>query len=64
MAVVVEGSAIAETVVVGFQEEEEVDVEDFPTETTGFRVEEVETSVVVAAVAVGKVKQDGACKCS
>ena len=50
--VVVEGLVIVEVVEVGFQEEEEVDVGDFPTET-GFRVEEVETSVV-AAVAVGK----------
>lgn len=52
-AVVVVDLAIAETVVVGFREEEEVAVEDFLTEeTTGFRVGEVETSAVVA---VGKV---------
>lgn len=45
VVVVVEDLVIAETVVVGFQEEEEVAVEDFPIEeTTGFRailVEEV-----------------------
>lgn len=46
-----------DTVVVGFQEDEEVVVEGFLIEETVFRVEEVETS----AVAATNGKEGGVC---
>lgn len=57
--VVAVDSVIAEMVVVGFQEEEEVAGEDFLIEETGFRVIRVEKVEALVAEAVGK-----GCLCS